>query len=225
MTNDQQRAGTATSAATAATSSRTSTATSSTGTADSLAQTRGQVAQLTEDIGFNRQRADLTAGDFGDLHKQSHDLEWRILSAERAKASVGTMLGELGDMGFAWRDLARMVGVSVPAMQKWRRGDKASGDSRQRVASLLAACDLIRKHYMVEEIASWFEVPLVKDVPVTPIDLYAEDRADLVFEFANGQMDPEVLLTEYDPEWRERYRSDFEVFVGDDGNRSVRLKG
>ena len=77
--------------------------------------------QLTEDIGFNRQRADATAEDFGGLHKQSHDLEWRMRSAERAKASVVTMLGELGDMGFAWRDLARMVGVSVPAVQKWRR--------------------------------------------------------------------------------------------------------
>lgn len=221
MANDQQQAGTATSAATTTTSN---TATRSTATSESLAQTRGKVEQLTEDIGFNRQQADVTAEDFGDLHKRSHDLEWRMLSAERAKASVVTMLGELGDMGFAWRDLARMVGVSVPAMQKWRRGDKASGDSRQRVASFLAACDLIRKHYMVEEIGSWFEVPLVKDVPITPIDLYAEDRADLVFEFANGQMDPEVLLTQYDPAWRERYRSDFEVFVGKDGNRSVRLK-
>lgn len=220
MANDLQQVGTATTAATTATTSGTS----STATSEFLAQTRGRVEQLTEDIGFNRQRADVTAEDFGDLHKRSHDLEWRMLSAERAKASVVTMLGELGDMGFAWRDLARMVGVSVPAMQKWRRGEKASGDSRQRVASLLAACDLIRKHYMVEEIASWFEVPLVKDVPITAIDLYAHDRADLVFEFAHGQMDPEVLLTQYDPEWRERYRSDFETFVGADGNRSVRLK-
>ncbi|MGN6251201.1 MAG: hypothetical protein ACTHNS_05230 [Marmoricola sp.] len=222
MANDQQQVGTATSAATA--SGGPTTGTSSTATSGDLARARGQVERLTEDIGFNRQRADLTAEDFGDLHKRSHDLEWRMLSAERAKASVVTMLGELGDMGFAWRDLARMVRVSVPAMQKWRRGDKASGDSRQRVASLLAACDLIRKHYMVEEIASWFEVPLVKDVPVTPIDLYSEDRADLVFEFAHGQMDPEVLLTQYDPDWRERYRSNFEVFVGEDGNRSMRLK-
>ena len=220
MANDLQQVGTATTAATTATTSGTS----STATSEFLAQTRGRVEQLTEDIGFNRQRADVTAEDFGDLHKRSHDLEWRMLSAERAKASVVTMLGELGDMGFAWRDLARIVGVSVPAMQKWRRGEKASGDSRQRVASLLAACDLIRKHYMVEEIASWFEVPLVKDVPITAIDLYAHDRADLVFEFAHGQMDPEVLLTQYDPEWRERYRSDFETFVGADGNRSVRLK-
>ena len=105
------------------------------------------------------------------------------------------------------------------------RGEKASGDSRQKLASLLAACDLIKQHYMVEEIASWFEMPLVRGAPVTPIDLYSADRADLVFDFASGQEDPEALLTVFDPEWRERYRSNFEVFTGADGNRSVRLKG
>ena len=77
---------------------------------------------------------------------------------------------------------------------------------------------------MVEEISSWFEMPLVRGAPVTPIDLYADDRADLVFAFAAGQEDPEVLLTEYDPEWRDRYRSDFETFIGADGNRSIRPK-
>lgn len=220
MTNDQQAVGTATSALTTTADDRAS----STATSESLAQTRGKIHKLTEDIGFNRQVAGVTAEDFGDLHKRSHDLEWRMRSAERAKAGVVTMLNELGDLGFAWRDLAKMVGVSVPAVQKWRRGEKASGDSRQKVASLLAACDLIREHYMVEEIASWFEVPLVKDVPVTPIDLYADNRADLVFACANGQEDPEVLLTQHDPDWRERYRSDFEVFTGADGNRSVRMK-
>lgn len=221
MTNDQLQVGTATSAATVTTSSDTR----GTATSESLAQTRGKVQKLTEDIGFERQQVGFVAKGFGDLHKRSHDLEWRVRSAEQAKASVLTMLGELGDMGFAWRDLARMVGVSVPAMQKWRRGEKASGDSRQKVASLLAACVLIRENYMVEEIASWFEMPLVKDVPVTPIDLYAEDRADLVFAFASGQEDPEVLLTQHDPGWRERYISDFEVFSAEDGHRSVRLKG
>ena len=118
-----------------------------------------------------------------------------------------------------------MVGVSVPAMQKWRRGEKASGDSRQKGASLLAACDLIRDHYMVEDIAAWVEMPLVKRVPITPIDLYADDRADLVFAFASGQEDPEALMSQFDPDWRDRYQSDFETYVASDGNHSVRLKG
>lgn len=201
------------------------TAASDVAPALSISETRVQAHRLTEDIGWNRQKVGFINDDFGNLHKRSHDVEWRTRSAERGQAGVATMLTELADLGFAWRDLARMVGVSVPAMQKWRRGEKASGDSRQKVASLLAACDLIAAHYMVEEIASWFEMPLVKRVPITPIDMYADDRADLVFALASGQEDPEALMTEYDLEWREKYRSDFETFLASDGNRSVRMKG
>ena len=162
--------------------------------------------------------------ELGDLHQMTHDAEWRTAAGERGKASMESMLAELADLGFAWRDIARMVHVSVPAVQKWRRGEKASGESRIRVASLLAACDLIVRHYMVEEIASWFEMPLMSSIPVTPIILYAADRADLVFEFASGHVDPEKLLSEFDPDWRERYRSDFEIFEASDHNRSIRMK-
>ena len=59
---------------------------------------------------------------------------------------------------------------------------------------------------------------------MTPIILYAADRADLVFEFASGHVDPEKLLSEFDPDWRERYRSDFEIFEASDHNRSIRMK-
>ena len=192
--------------------------------APSISETRVEAYRLTEDIGFSRQQAGFMSEDLGDLHKRGHDVEWRTRSAERGQSSVGTMLGDLADVGFAWRDIARMIGVSVPAIQKWRRGERASGDSRQRLASLLAACDLIREHYMVQDIASWFEMPLVKRVSITPIDLYADDRADLVFAFASGQEDPEALMSQYRPEWRELYRSEFETFVASDGNQSVRLK-
>jgi hypothetical protein len=200
------------------------TAASEIAPAPGISETRVEAYRLTEDIGWTRQRAGVISDDLVDLHKRGHDVEWRTRSAERAQSSVVTMLGQLADFGFAWRDLARLVGVSVPAIQKWRRGEKASGDSRQKVASLLAACDLIRDHYFVEDIGSWFEIPLVRRVPLTPIDLYADDRADLVFAFASGQEDPESLVSQFDPEWRVKFHSDFETFVAADGNRSVRLR-
>jgi hypothetical protein len=187
-------------------------------------ETKLMAAQLTEEVGGNRGEARALQEEFGDLHQRIHDVEWRIAAAERAKASVTAMLSELADLGFSWREIAQLVRVSVPAVQKWRKGDKASGESRLRLASLLAACDLICEHYMVEEIASWFEMPLSSAAPVTPIDLYSADRADLVFEFGSGHVDPEALLTQFDPAWRDRYRSDFEVFEAGDGNRSLRAK-
>lgn len=190
-----------------------------------LTEARATASRLMTEVGGNRSVARTLHQDFDDLHKRITDVEWRTAAAERSKASVASMLAELADLGFAWRDIARMVGVSVPAVQKWRRGEKASGDSRSRLASLLAACDLIAGRYLIDEIASWFEVPLSSSAPVTPIVLYSANRADLVFEFASGHVDPEALLSEFDPDWRERHRSDFEVFEAGDGNRSIRMKG
>lgn len=73
---------------------------------------------------------------------------------------------------------------------------------------------------MVDEIASWFEMPLTW-APVTPIDLYAAGRADLVFDYASEHPDPERLMDEFDPQWREHYRSDFDVVTASDGNLSI----
>ena len=187
-------------------------------------ETRLTPPRLVIEAGAVRSMARTLQSDADDLHKRSLEKEWRTKAAERCKTSVTSMLVELADLGFAWRDIARMVGVSVPAVQKWRKGEKASGDSRMRIASLLAACDLIANHYMVEEVASWFETPLSSAAPVTPIALYADSRPDLVFELASGHVDPEALLTEFDPDWRERYQSGFEVFEAGDGNHSIRMK-
>lgn len=207
-------------------SALTARATASESTAHSrLTETRLTAARLTSETGASRSVLRTLQEDCGDLHKRTHDVEWRTAAAERGKDSVASMLSDLADLGFAWRDVARLIKVSVPAVQKWRKGEKASGESRVRVASLLAACDLITRHYLVEEVASWFEMPLSPSAPVTPIALYAADRADLVFELASGHADPEALLSEFDPDWRERYRSDFEVFEAGDGNRSIRMRG
>lgn len=189
-----------------------------------ISETDIEATNLTADIGWNRHRARELNQDYEDLHQQSQFVEWRTRTTARGRASTAEMLDELAELGFAWRDVARLVGVSVPAVQKWRRGERASGERRRQVASLLAACDLIAEHYEVREIASWFEMPLVADAPVTPIDLYIGKRPDLVFEYASGYADPEQILTQFDGEWRQRYRSDFEVFRAEDGDLSIRPK-
>jgi hypothetical protein len=160
-----------------------------------------------------------------DLHGGPMFTEWSARTAARGKEAPHELLGRLSDLGFAWRDIARMIGVSVPAVQKWRRGGSITGDNRRNLASLLAACDLVTEHYMVSEVASWFEMPLVHDAPVTPADLYAADHADLVFDYASGHPGPETVLTDFDPDWRDRYQSDFEVFTAADGQPSLRPKG
>lgn len=178
------------------------------------------MAGLTDVIGGGRSMARALEVEYDDLHRRSLDIEWRKKTAEMGRKSVMNLLEELSELGFSWRDIARMVHVSVPAIRKWRRGGSSSGDNRRSLASLLAVCDLITNHFMVDEIASWFEMPL-PGAPVTPIDLYVADRTDLVFDYASGQTDPERLLDEFDPQWREHYRSDFDVVTASDGNFSI----
>lgn len=189
-----------------------------------ISKTRTVVKVLTEDIGWIRRQARDLHEATHELHQRSHYVEWHALTSQRGRSSTRDMLDELADVGFAWRDVARLVGVSVPAVQKWRRGEGTTGENRHKVASLLAACDLVSEHYGIQEVASWFEMPLQLGVPVSPVDLWAGGRPDLVFDHASGHTDADQILTAWDPEWRDRYRSDFEVFRAGDGQLSIRPK-
>ncbi|MGF1645975.1 MAG: hypothetical protein ACFCVF_03505 [Kineosporiaceae bacterium] len=181
-----------------------------------------EMYERTESLGFRRSLDRIVSDGSREQHQNGVLDEWEARSTERGRSSVVLLLTELADLGFAWRDIARMVGVSVPAVQKWRRGDAASGENRARLARLVAACDLVTEHAAVVDVASWFEMPMSPDAPVTPMDLWADGRHDLVFEYALDREAPSTLLDQWDPGWRERFRSDYEVAVADDGRRYLR---
>jgi hypothetical protein len=189
-----------------------------------LPETQTAAVDITDNLGYLRQKARAVLEQVDETHQRSHFTEWIARTAQRGRSSPAELLEELGALGFAWRDIARLVGVTVQAIQKWRRGARTTGQHRQRIASLLAACDLVTAHYEIQEVASWFEMPILEGIPVTPIELWEAHRPDLVFDYASGHSDAEQTLTSCDPEWRERYRSDFEVFRADDGQLSIRLK-
>jgi transcriptional regulator with XRE-family HTH domain len=150
--------------------------------------------------------------------------EWQSKSTDFVRQDMPTLLSGLADLGFSWRHIARLIGVSVPAVQKWRRGQAATGQSRFNAAAILAASALIEEHYLVRDVASWFEAPIVLGYPVTAIDLYASKKPQLVFRLATGKSDPEQVLSAFDPDWREKYRSEFEVFESEDGGLAIRAK-
>ena len=161
------------------------------------------------------------SSDIETTHSDALAHEMSVRTQQHAKTSPQAMLSTLGDLGFSWRGLARLLGVSVPAIQKWRRGEGVTGENRRKIAALLAGLDVIASQLTVEEIESWFETPISDLAPVTPIDMWADGEYLLVLRYASGELTGDATLDGYEPAWRERWRSDFVAFRGDDGNVSI----
>ena len=189
------------------------------------AKTASDAAIKTDWSGMFRNIANIVNDVATETHQTDYMLQVRLRTSELVGAGGQTLLGALADMGFAWRDIARMVGVSVPAIQKWRRGEGLTGENARKLARLVAACEVIQKfNPMVTDVALWFEAPIVDEAPVTPIDLWATGNQQLVFEHARLEVDPLTTMDSFDPNWRETYRSEFETFRAGDGDLSIRMR-
>jgi len=141
------------------------------------------------------------------------------------------LLDELEQLGFARRHVALMVGVGVPTLAQWRGVRQESGEPMSlqdvdKLATLLDVCTLIRNTSFVPDAAAFFETRILPDAPIRPMDLYAGGRVDLVLDWASRMVqDPAALLSVFDPGWRERYHSEYEVFEAADGDLAIRAKG
>ncbi|MCY4519129.1 MAG: hypothetical protein OXB99_18010 [Acidimicrobiaceae bacterium] len=191
------------------------------------------IQDVVDDIGHLRNRSESLVHDsrdihesIGQLHSDSLDEELRSLTVRHAREHLPTLLDRLSTLGFSWRDIAKIAGVSVPAVRKWRQGESATGDNRQRVARIAALCEIAAERYIIADVAGWLETPLHPDAPLNGLDLMASERFDLVLALAREQPgDPERVLDEFEPDWRARYRSDVEVFTAPDGLPGLRLIG
>jgi transcriptional regulator with XRE-family HTH domain len=193
------------------------------------------LTRTTDDVlteaGHLRSRVRLLQDDTNDLADRIETTQRSALEAEleerttlEARQSVQDMLSELANAGLAWRDIARLVGVSVPAVRKWRQGESATGMNRRALAKLLAFVHLLAEQHMVSDVPSWLEMPLHPEAPITGLDLYEAGRLDLLYDRAGLHLTDEGALDLYEPEWRSLYISDFEIFTAEDGERGIRLR-
>ena len=193
-------------------------------------QTR-TISDLVNDFGFLRTQTMILVDDTKHLHHlvdEHHvgtlDAELRILAGEQARQPLESLLTQLSDWGFSWRDIARVVGISVPALRKWRLGGTATGENRHKVALMVSFCEIARSRYHIGDVAGWLETPLHSEAPVTGLDVIVAGRFDLILRLARDQgADPETVLNEFEPNWRERYASAVEVFAAPDGVPGLRL--
>lgn len=179
---------------------------------------------VAESAGYVRNATKLTNEDATVIQHEAFEIELEAKTAKLAKQDPCVLLEELSEMGFAWRQIAEMLGVSVPALRKWRSGDRPTGENRRQVSQLLAFVQMLRDDHLVFEPASWMEVPLSRDAPITPVDLYAFGKLRVIHDLAAEKIGPEAALDAVDPEWRERYRTDWEIAAGEDGQPVIRPK-
>ena len=201
------------------------------GRGTTIASPTRTISQLVDDSGHLRDQAMVLAADTSHLHRlvdQHHsdtlDAELRTVANERNKEPLEDLLRQLSDLGFSWRDIARIVGVSVPALRKWRLGGTATGENRKKVSTLVAFCEIVHSRFRISQVADWLEAPVHPEAPHSGLDLMAGDRFDLVLQLARDwNSDPQTVLDEFEPGWRERYGSAVEVFTGPDGMPGLRL--
>ena len=201
-------------------------------TTDQPTRTILELVADVEEAGFYHNFAQILVEDSsemreatGQLHGHRVDELLRTLTTHRTRHAYSETLEELSALGFSWKAVARLAGVSVPAVRKWRQGESApSGDNRRRIARLASFCELVEEQYAIRDVAGWLETPLHSDAPVTGLDLLEEERFDLALRLASdGGTDPELILDEVRPDWRERYSSQVEVFMASDGMLALRL--
>jgi transcriptional regulator with XRE-family HTH domain len=175
---------------------------------------------------YLRTEVDTLGGEVQELHAEvrEHDLADRTL--EKSKKSVASLLEELAnDRGMGWSDIAEVVGVSVSAVRKWRKGGVASPDSRSKLARIAALLDVLEDKGVIEDPAAWMEMDFTLEAGyfIRPLDLYLEGHVTELIELAEQRQSTAQVLDKVRPNWRQS-RSAFEVFLDDDGERAIRRR-
>lgn len=173
-----------------------------------------------------RGRAEATATDVRDLHRSVNGADLDRRRYFKAREGAASLLDQLTvEYGMSWSDIARAVGVTTQAIRKWRKGEFPSGENRLSLAKLTAFMDILSE-LGIQQPASWLEIPVVDGYSVRGIDLYSAGRVDLLLEWAGLHITSgEVVLDQFDAEWRGRYRREFETYTAGDDNLSIRRRG
>lgn len=182
---------------------------------------------IADETDILHRRAQEVRVQASELHTAAllRDLDSR--RGQHARNAPRDILSRLSDLGLGWRDIARITGVSVPAVQKWRRGEGSTGANRLKLAKISALIEMLEDR-LINDPASWLEMRIHEGVALTPLDLLVDGRFDLVLKLASQSPEDahEVVLDDYDPNWRVQLVDEtFESFVASDGTVSLRPKG
>ena len=178
---------------------------------------------LANKAGALRSDVGLLSEDVAQVHGDSLQLQLESRAAAAARKAPARLLDDLADWGFSWTSVARVVGVSIPAVRKWRHGNPLSGENRRNLALLVAFVGVLEEDYLIEDGASWLDMPLAES-SFTGIDVLAAGQAHYLMQYAAGHITSSGLLDSALPTWRETLDDRFEVFEAQDGGRALRMR-
>ena len=140
------------------------------------------------------------------------------LAREATKRTARAIVDDLAtEFGLAWVDLAKMVGVSVPAIRKWRLDGGVGPENHRRLAEVSAFLRALREYASVQDPAAWISQRMLPGHTVTVRHLYSADRAGLLLDYASGGVSATDVLERTEPAWRVTYATDDDVVIFSDG--------
>ena len=202
------------------------TGTSAGGVSDYAPSAPNQTRAMSLRADYLRTEVDTLGGEMQELHGEIRGRDLADRTLVKSKKSVVGLLDELtAHRGMGWSDIAEVVGVSVSAIRKWRKGGIASPDSRSKLARIATLLDVLEEKGLIADPAAWMEMDFSLDAGyfIRPLDLYLEGHVTELLELAEQRQTTAQVLDQVRPNWRQS-RSDFEVFVDADGERSIRRR-
>lgn len=157
------------------------------------------------------------------MHGDSLRFQLESRTDEAARRVPLDLLEELADKGFSWTSIARVVGVSIPAVRKWRLGNPMSGENRRNLARIVAFVGVLEEDYLISDGASWLDMPLAESC-FTGVDILAVGRAHDLLQFATQHIGSADLLDRALPTWRDTLDERFEIYEAPDGGRAIRMR-
>jgi len=109
------------------------TGTSAGGVSDYAPSAPNETRALSLRADYLRTEVDILGGEMQEMHGEVRERDLIDRTLEKTKKSIAGLLEELAaDRGMGWSDIAEVLGVSISAIRKWRKGGEASPESRSK---------------------------------------------------------------------------------------------
>lgn len=182
--------------------------------------------RLERDAGRLRREAVNSHDQAVNWHDQALRSLLTLKTDDKARLGLESLLRELTSAyGLGWSDIARLAGVSVPAVRKWRHGGDISTLRYQNVARLVAFMCLLEEEG-IRDPATWLSLPFddlddeIAFHSVTKREIYASGGFVDLLAFAKNYISHEELLSRT-ADRASRGSSSDRVVRAPDGNLSI----